>query len=67
MINELEYRSTTLRVDRCFTLLLCCIEESCGVADINFDSTVDDMRQPQIFKTYNDAQAYPEYLVQFQQ
>lgn len=35
--------------------------------DINFDSTVDDVRQPQIFVTYNDAQAYPEYLVQFRQ
>lgn len=34
---------------------------------INFDSTVDDVRRPRIFVTYNDAQAYPEYLVRFRQ
>jgi hypothetical protein len=30
-----------------------------------FDSTVDHLRHPSIFVTYQDAQAYPEYLVAF--
>jgi poly [ADP-ribose] polymerase 10/14/15 len=30
-----------------------------------FDSTVDDITNPDIFVVYNDAQAYPEYLVSF--
>jgi hypothetical protein len=34
---------------------------------ILFDSTVDDLADPTIFVTYNDAQAYPEYLVRFRQ
>ena len=33
--------------------------------DILFDSTVDNVRDPSIFVTYHDAQAYPEYLVKF--
>ena len=32
-----------------------------------FDSTVDDVRNPSIFVTYHDAQAYPDYLVRFRQ
>ena len=32
-----------------------------------FDTTVDDMANPSIYVTYNDAQAYPEYLVRFMQ
>ena len=32
-----------------------------------FDSTVDDVRNPRIFVTYRDSQAYPDYLVQFRQ
>ena len=32
-----------------------------------FDSTVDDVRNPTIYVSYNDAQAYPEYLVRFRQ
>ena len=28
-----------------------------------FDSTVDDERRPEIFVTFHDSQAYPEYLV----
>ena len=32
-----------------------------------YDSTVDNVRDPSIFVTYNDAQAYPEYLVKFKQ
>ena len=30
-----------------------------------YDTTVDSMQTPKIFVTYNDAQAYPEYLVKF--
>ena len=30
-----------------------------------FDSTVDDVNKPEIFVTYHDAQAYPEYLITF--
>ena len=32
-----------------------------------YDTTVDNMGNPSIFVTYNDAQAYPEYLVGFSQ
>ena len=32
-----------------------------------FDSTVDDVRNPTIFVTYRDSQAYPDYLVKFRQ
>merc|ERR1719440_1302060 len=32
-----------------------------------YDTTVDNMRQPGIFVTYHDAQAYPEYLIHFKQ
>ena len=32
-----------------------------------FDTTVDKMANPSIYVTYNDAQAYPEYLVRFMQ
>jgi poly [ADP-ribose] polymerase 10/14/15 len=35
----------------------------CG--DVLYDSTVDNPRDPKIFVTYHDAQAYPEYLVKF--
>lgn len=31
-----------------------------------FDSTVDDITDPEIFVVYHDSQAYPEYLVTFQ-
>ena len=37
------------------------------VGAILFDSTVDNVADPSIFVTYNDAQAYPEYLVKFRQ
>jgi len=30
-----------------------------------YDTTVDNMHTPKIFATYNDAQAYPQYLVNF--
>ena len=30
-----------------------------------FDSTVDNVENPTIFVTYNDAQVYPEYIVTF--
>ena len=33
----------------------------------SFDSTVDDVRNPRIFVTYRDSQAYPDYLVKFRQ
>ena len=33
----------------------------------HYDSTVDNVRDPSIFVTYNDPQAYPEYLVKFKQ
>ena len=32
-----------------------------------FDSTVNDVKNPEIFVTYHDAQAYPEYLIKFSQ
>ena len=32
---------------------------------ILYDTTVDDLAKPQIFVTYHDAQAYPEYMVSF--
>ena len=32
-----------------------------------YDSTVDNVRDPSIFVTYNDGQAYPEYLIKFKQ
>jgi poly [ADP-ribose] polymerase 10/14/15 len=30
-----------------------------------YDTTVDNMNDPSIFVTYHDAQAYPEYLINF--
>ena len=30
-----------------------------------YDSTVDNVSNPQIFVAYHDAQAYPEYLITF--
>ena len=30
-----------------------------------FDSTVENLADPFIFVTYHDAQAYPEYIVKF--
>lgn len=30
-----------------------------------YDTTVDDTRNPSIYVTYHDAQAYPEYLIKF--
>lgn len=32
-----------------------------------YDTTVNDIKQPGIYVTYHDAQAYPEYLVKFKQ
>lgn len=32
-----------------------------------YDSTVDNMSNPNMYVTYHDAQAYPEYLVKFKQ
>jgi hypothetical protein len=32
-----------------------------------YDSTVNEMSNPQIYVAYHDAQAYPEYLVKFKQ
>ena len=32
-----------------------------------YDSTVDNVRDPSIFVTYHDAQAYPEYCIKFTQ
>lgn len=32
-----------------------------------YDSTVANLQNPNIFVTYNDGQAYPEYLVKFKQ
>jgi poly [ADP-ribose] polymerase 10/14/15 len=32
-----------------------------------YDSTVDNVRDPSIYVTYHDGQAYPEYLVKFKQ
>jgi poly [ADP-ribose] polymerase 10/14/15 len=32
-----------------------------------YDTTVDNMRDPSIYVTYHDGQAYPEYLVHFKQ
>ena len=30
-----------------------------------YDSTVNNLRNPSIFVTYHDAQAYPEFLIKF--
>jgi len=32
-----------------------------------YDTTVDNVRDPSIYVTYHDAQAYPEYLIHFRQ
>ena len=32
-----------------------------------YDTTVNDVKNPAIFVTYHDAQAYPEYLIKFKQ
>merc|ERR1712070_990657 len=32
-----------------------------------YDTTVNNVKNPAIFVTYHDAQAYPEYLVKFKQ
>ena len=32
-----------------------------------YDTTVNDVKNPSIFVTYHDAQAYPDYLVKFTQ
>ena len=34
---------------------------------ILYDTTVNDMRDPGIYVSYHDAQAYPDYLVKFSQ
>ena len=34
---------------------------------ILYDTTVNDIKDPTIFVTYRDSQAYPEYLVRFRQ
>lgn len=31
----------------------------------HYDSTVDDVNEPNIFAVYSDVQAYPEYLIKF--
>jgi poly [ADP-ribose] polymerase 10/14/15 len=36
-------------------------------AHVLYDTTVDNMKDPSIYVTYHDAQAYPEYLVHFKQ
>ena len=33
--------------------------------NILFDSTTDSLTRPQLYVTYHDAQAYPDYLVEF--
>ena len=35
------------------------------MGNVLFDSTVDSMANPSIYVTYNDAQAYPDYLISF--
>merc|ERR1711988_496122 len=35
--------------------------------DILYDTTVNNLRNPSIFVTYHDAQAYPEYIIHFRQ
>lgn len=32
-----------------------------------YDSTVDSVQSPSLFVTYHDAQAYPEYVIEFRQ
>ena len=36
------------------------------VQNLNYDSTVNNKETPSIFVTYHDAQAYPEYLITYQ-
>lgn len=35
------------------------------ITGINFDSAVDNMTNPTEFNIFNDAQAYPEYCIEF--
>jgi hypothetical protein len=35
--------------------------------NILYDCTVDNVKDPSIFVTYHDAQAYPEYMIKFSQ
>ena len=35
--------------------------------NVLYDTTVDNMADPSIYVAYNDAQAYPEYLIKFSQ
>ena len=30
-----------------------------------FDSTVDNLENPEVYTSYHDAQSYPEYLITF--
>ena len=36
-----------------------------GRGHLPYDSTVDDTARPEIYVTYKDSQAYPEYLISF--
>ena len=38
-----------------------------GYGHLPYDSTVDNLRYPEIYVTYKDSQAYPEYLIAFKQ
>ena len=40
--------------------------ESKTVVPKKADSTVDNLKSPSIFVTYNDAQAYPDYLLTYE-
>lgn len=42
-------------------------DERHGFQHVRYDSTVDRLNDPGIYVTYNDNQAYPEYLVTFRQ
>ena len=40
-------------------------DERIPSAHVLYDSTVDSTRSPNMYFTYHDAQAYPEYLLEF--
>ena len=73
---SVDYTSRNIRGERHMFLCRVLVGEYClGIEDQlkpdvrrgteRYDSTVNDLQAPTIFVTYNDAQAYPDYIVTF--
>merc|ERR1711966_474874 len=51
----------------------CCLGKKDALAadvregHILYDTTVDNVKDPSIYVTYHDAQAYPDYIIEFKQ